>query len=301
MLLRNEALRRRLARKQGERLLIAILAACLLAVPACDREDLRSGPSIPAVEAPPPPPPPPPPCSALKVKINEWMVLNSTTLQDESANFPPWIEIYNNSDTDYNLAGVPLSDSISEPEKWKFPNVPASMLPARGYIVVFCDGDVLDVTNLHTSFAIGPGPLQLVINKGCDLVFYDATDLGTDQAAGRSPDGGPISVLEQPTPGSSNSAPAQAVAQAEFLRGDANGDGRVNVNDMIVTLKVLFQSEPPPPCEDRLDADDSGVVDLTDPLSIGAALFRNGPTIPSPFPTTGPDPTLDEVPCLEGG
>jgi pimeloyl-ACP methyl ester carboxylesterase len=87
---------------------MGVLAVCFLAVPACDRDDLRSGPAIPAV-TPPPPPPPPPPCSALKVKINEWMVLNSTTLEDETGDFPPWIEIYNNSDTDYNLAGVPLS------------------------------------------------------------------------------------------------------------------------------------------------------------------------------------------------
>jgi hypothetical protein len=299
MLLRNKALRGRNAPGQTRGLALAALSAAVaILLPACDRDDLRSGPAVPAVEPPPPPPPPPPPCSELKVKINELMVLNVSTLEDEDGSFPPWVEIYNNSDVDLNLGGVPFSNSIAEPERWKFPNVAASMLPARGFIVVFCDGDTLDDTDLHASFTIAPGPVQLVINKGCDLLLFDATGLGADESAGRSPDGtGSFAALAQPTPGAANSGPGGGAAEADFIRGDANEDGRVNVGDMIATLKVLFQSEPPPACEDRLDADDSGVVDLTDPLYIGTALFRNGPAIPLPFPTTGADPTPDGISC----
>jgi hypothetical protein len=163
--------------------------------------------------------------------------------------------------------------------------------------VVVCDGGITGDRDLHASFTLEPGFLQLILNKGSDLLFFDASELGPDRSAGRFPDGGAsLSVLAAPTPGSANAEPAPP-PEGTFVRGDANGDSSVNVTDMTEILGFLFRSRPAPACRDRLDTDDDGKIDISDALYIGAALYRHGLPFPEPFPDAGLDPTPDEIPC----
>ncbi len=85
--------------------------------------------------------------------------------------------------------------------------------------------------------------------------------------------------------------------RARYIRGDANGDGRVNITDMTITLAFLFQSQPAPDCLDQFDSDDDGKVDTADALRIGQALYLHGPPLASPFPSAGTDPTADGLKC----
>ena len=239
----------------------------------------------------------PPPVTSLKAKINEVMVTNTDTLSDAEGAFPPWIELYNPTDDSIDLSGVPFSDDLLLAGKWEFPKSRLSIIPPQGFLVVFCDGDTKAKGAIHTSFALAPGPLTLVLNKGADLFFFDASGLGADQSAGRSPEGNAVvKILASPTPGALNSAPFEP-PQADFLRGDATEDSRVNVSDMSEIIAFLFRSEPGPPCLDRMDADDNGKVDVADVMRIGNALFRHGPPLAAPFPFPGPDPTDDPLPC----
>jgi hypothetical protein len=81
-----------------------------------------------------------------------------------------------------------------------------------------------------------------------------------------------------------------------FQRGDADGDGRVEVNDAIVTLDSLFRGQAPVPCEDGADANDDGVLNLSDPVAILVRLFRGGAALPPPGPDAcGEDPTPDAL------
>jgi hypothetical protein len=66
---------------------------------------------------------------------------------------------------------------------------------------------------------------------------------------------------------------------------------------MTTILRVLFSAEPMPSCEDRLDADDSGEINVSDAQYVGNALFRDGPTFPPPYPQPGTDPTPDSLAC----
>ncbi len=242
---------------------------------------------------------PPPDVKVLKVKINEVMVSNSKTLADEAGTFSPWIELYNPTDAAADLAGLALSDDLGQAAKWVVPRVSGAVIPPRGFLVVFCDGGVTGDRDLHASFTLSPGFLQLILNKGSDLFFFDASQLEPDRSAGRSPDGSEgLSVLAAPTPGSANEGPAPP-PEATFIRGDANGDTWINVTDMTGILGFLFHSRPAPACRDRLDADDDGEIDISDALYVGAALFRHGPPFPEPFPDPGLDPTPDEIPCAE--
>jgi hypothetical protein len=81
-----------------------------------------------------------------------------------------------------------------------------------------------------------------------------------------------------------------------FLRGDANGDGEVDVADAIHTLAFLFAGGPGPvPGADAGDANDSGDIDVADPISLLAFLFADAPAPPYPFPRPGLDPTEDSL------
>ena len=86
------------------------------------------------------------------------------------------------------------------------------------------------------------------------------------------------------------------VLGGDFIRGDSNGDLRLNITDPVLTLFFLFRGESLR-CADAADFDDSGVVNITDALNSLDALFRSGPPPAAPFPFPGADPTVDALEC----
>jgi hypothetical protein len=92
--------------------------------------------------------------------------------------------------------------------------------------------------------------------------------------------------------------PCDAVA---FRRGDADGNGIVNVTDAVAVLGRLFRGEDPLPCDDAADGNDDGGLNITDAVYILEHLFRSGPAPPSPGPSDcGTDPTEDSLDCGKG-
>jgi len=81
--------------------------------------------------------------------------------------------------------------------------------------------------------------------------------------------------------------------KGEFLRGDATGDGRVNIADPVAIVFRIFRNTPLG-CEDAGDPDDDGRLSLSDPIYILAYLFTHGPAPRPPFPGCGADPTPDD-------
>lgn len=89
-----------------------------------------------------------------------------------------------------------------------------------------------------------------------------------------------------------------AVSGPTLIRGDANGDGSVNVADAAVLAQWLFASGPASPCEDVGDVDDDGTLNpLEDLFFLVAYLFQDGPSPAAPFPDCGPDQTADALDC----
>lgn len=86
--------------------------------------------------------------------------------------------------------------------------------------------------------------------------------------------------------------------EPEFLRGDFNSSGAVDISDPIGTLDYLFMGKGFPPCEDAADSDDSGFLDITDSLYTLDYLFLGGNEPPAPGAITcGPDGRDDELGC----
>jgi hypothetical protein len=63
------------------------------------------------------------------------------------------------------------------------------------------------------------------------------------------------------------------VAATQFIRGDANGDGKVDISDAYVVLNS-FNGAQPIPCMDAADANDDGVVDISDSVFTLNFLFN---------------------------
>lgn len=83
-----------------------------------------------------------------------------------------------------------------------------------------------------------------------------------------------------------------------FLRGDANGDGAIDVSDAVRILIGLFVAGDTVDCPDAFDVDDSGALDSTDALALLGYLFRGGLPPPGPFPAAGDDPSpTDPLEC----
>jgi hypothetical protein len=83
-----------------------------------------------------------------------------------------------------------------------------------------------------------------------------------------------------------------------FLRGNSNGDPKVDISDAVYTLRFLFMGEGDPPCLDAADVNDDGEVNITDPIYLLSYLFQGGPEIPAPGALEpGIDGTPDQLGC----
>jgi hypothetical protein len=95
--------------------------------------------------------------------------------------------------------------------------------------------------------------------------------------------------------------PISQLAERAFIRGDANGDGQINIADPLATLNLLFgdseHSGVDMLCLAASDVNDDGNVNIADAVSLLWYLFGGGPQPYSPFPASGMDPTDIGVPC----
>ena len=86
--------------------------------------------------------------------------------------------------------------------------------------------------------------------------------------------------------------------QQDFLRGDSNGDRRLDIADGIFILNFLFSGGKVPPCVDAADVNDDATVDISDGVAILDYLFLGGKVPAAPGPTVpGLDPTPDALGC----
>ena len=88
---------------------------------------------------------------------------------------------------------------------------------------------------------------------------------------------------------------------AVLRRGDANGDGEVDIADAVFLLWDLFADGRTPGCDDAADATDDGLLDISDPIAILGQLFL-GQEPPGGFlGICGSDLTDDSLDCESAG
>lgn len=142
------------------------------------------------------------PASA-QVVINEVMTDNATAFANEDT-YPDWVELYNTGSSAVDLGGWTLTDDPTNTARFVFRA--GTVIPARGYLLVFCD-DAFSYPGIHTGFGLSrKGGFVGLYQAG---VLKDSVTYGlqvTDYTIGRVPNGSGGFTLTLPTPGAANQA-----------------------------------------------------------------------------------------------
>jgi hypothetical protein len=141
--------------------------------------------------------------NASAVRINEVSPKNGV-VQDIDGNTSDWIELYNTSDTDFDLTGCYISDSANKRFKYQFPAADAGTgiaysVPAKSVLAGFADGmpESSKEDEPHFNFKLsdtGEGvwlsnPAGYVIDW-VQFAWVPANDAGTKRTSfARYPDG----------------------------------------------------------------------------------------------------------------
>ncbi|MFM9983992.1 MAG: lamin tail domain-containing protein, partial [Flavobacteriales bacterium] len=139
--------------------------------------------------------------------INEVQASQDSYYDDLQGEFDPWFEIFNPNSFQVNLANYVLEVSGSSP--WTVPNDNPyrTVIPAGGFMLIWCDGDLADDSNhapIELNASGGTITLRGPDNETVDTYVYSAVP--NNQSWGRQNDGSPLSIVfEQPTPTVTNS------------------------------------------------------------------------------------------------
>ncbi|MFN4122433.1 MAG: lamin tail domain-containing protein [Flavobacteriales bacterium] len=141
--------------------------------------------------------------------INEFMAQNTLTIADENGEFDDWIEIYNPSNFEVDLAGMYITDNFAMPMKYQFPfGSDLTKIPANGFRLVWADNQDAQGP-MHTNFGLSVNGEVVGLYANDGVTVIDSISFGpqqTDISFGRQQDGAmPWVFFTQPTPGASNS------------------------------------------------------------------------------------------------
>ncbi|MEM7167554.1 MAG: hypothetical protein AAF581_19005 [Planctomycetota bacterium] len=87
------------------------------------------------------------------------------------------------------------------------------------------------------------------------------------------------------------------VVPLDFVRGDANNDGTVDISDAVFIAKANFGFGPAPACDNAADANDNDMLAVGDVVYVLAYLFQGGAVPAAPFPSCGVDGTPGALDC----
>lgn len=148
--------------------------------------------------------------STIPLKVNEFVATGSNLI-NEFGTAEDWIEIYNTSDSDFNLESGKwflTDDAVNNIQKFEIPQV---TIKAKSFLLVFCDGLNSQVNEIHTNFSLSKEgeKIGLFYLDSLQLKEIDRIDFGfqntINQSNARIPDGyGQWQLTSNPTPGESN-------------------------------------------------------------------------------------------------
>jgi cytoskeletal protein CcmA (bactofilin family) len=172
-----------------------------------------------------------------------------------------------------------------------FGNGPAPIKPTKPTFVCRLHGDVNGDKRIDIADAIS---IMSVVNQGKEVNCPAAADINGDGATNVDDYRYLLTYLFSGGP-----APTTVLRQetgAEFIRGDANSDGKINIADVVAISRYIHRASSIN-CLDAADVNDDGKVTNYDYRYLLNYLFRRGPLPKNPFPKKGVDPTPDSLAC----
>lgn len=166
------------------------------------------------------------------IYINEFMASNATTLIDAYGNYSDWIELYNSTDTDFDLSGCGISDTLTQPKKYVVPE--GAVIPAKGFLVIFCSGSEGFAENgeLHAPFGLRAYGEDVVLSSPTGAIMDSVTyeSQSSDVSSARTPDGtGEFALNTHPTPGYANDDSGYTA----FMAANAYPRGELSISEML--------------------------------------------------------------------
>lgn len=149
------------------------------------------------------------------VQIAEVMACNRSYPPAGREWFAPadWVELVNTSDASVELAGLGLSDRLSEPGRWRFP---AATLAPGERVVVYCDADsdydYSPYWNTGFSLSSGGEALYLSDSAGEVIDYVNLHDIPINGSLGRMPGENGFFYFTEPTPGERNTGGERRVS-----------------------------------------------------------------------------------------
>ncbi len=141
------------------------------------------------------------------VIISEVMASNDTTLVGAAAVATDYVEIYNTTAGTVDLSNYGLSDSLSRPRKWQFPEG-SYILPGEYKVIYLDDQAGLTTTNeFHTNFSLtraGGETVTFCDPSGRVLDRLPLSLIPTDHSYGRTLGYSGFYYYDVPTPGEAN-------------------------------------------------------------------------------------------------
>ena len=125
------------------------------------------------------------------VRINEVSADNGIYV-NEFFKRNDWVELYNTTDADIDVAGMYLSDNPDKPQKYQITSgsQASTIISAHGYLIIWCD-KLEPESQLHASFKLDADGDELLLTAA-DQSWTDYFTYGpmkSDETAGRYPDG----------------------------------------------------------------------------------------------------------------
>jgi len=195
-----------------------------------------------------------------------------------------WVELYNTTGEDIDVEGMYLSDNLEKPTKYQITKGTTSantVIPAHGYLIIWCD-KLATSEQLHATFKLNSAENYVMLTAAdkswCDTLKYAAHD--ENYTVGRYPDGGnKVYMMNIQTIGETNrlalnnSTLYSEYVAPKYLRGDVNGDGSVNVTD-IISLLGYNLSEPVTINKINSDVDLDSSVKVSDLIELINLILR---------------------------
>jgi hypothetical protein len=174
------------------------------------------------------------------VKVNEVCASNSIYV-NEYFEKNDWIELYNTTGKDFDIAGMYISDNINKPLKYQIPTdgIVNTIIKPHGHMVIWAD-KLEPLSQLHTSFKLGAEGGEVVLTSAdqtwCDTLVYAAHN--GDFSVGLYPDGGTNAyIMSKTTIGATNEINSYSVFWDEPFIPNAIEDIQITRNG---TLGITF-------------------------------------------------------------
>ena len=165
------------------------------------------------------------------LRISEYMAKN-TAYPGPDGRCCDWVEIENCSDAPFNLSGYRLSDDVTR-AKYAFPT--GTILPAGGFIVVWCDPEGSGALCAPFSLSSKGGESLLLMNSANTVLDRIETLRSPRNMSLIRTAEGELTVSDTPTPGYPNTREGYVT----YLAAAGLGAGELRLSELMSAEKLI--------------------------------------------------------------